>query len=272
MVKDASTLINDSPWAALAATPAWQPPLDAVAAANAGTGPVTVAHIPPQFAQQHQHPSRTGLYTPTSSAGTPTHAKPRQSLSLATRGSVPPPNPLDPQSATSVHSMSNGIIGSGYQTPLPATPMSAALGPAAIATVPAPQHMPAAMAGGLSQPSLAAPAVPPHNGLFTPTLPYTPSPGLGVSIPPLGLNSSANNLISPTMQNTISAASMNPAQLVSPSLPPHVAQTHQYPPPTYGGHYSNTSSGNTSSTERTPTQQSHGFGVMERTRSVSQRR
>lgn len=62
-------------------------------------------------------------------------------LTLQTGTFVQPPDPLDPLSAVSNHSQSG--TSSGYVTPLPATPLSAALGPAALATVPSvPNGMP----------------------------------------------------------------------------------------------------------------------------------
>lgn len=174
-VKDVSKTINDSPWGHLAATPSHKPPAGVLSAQSKSTtsiaGMATANNTLTQSSLlQHQR----------NQAPTAPHRQPQ--LSLSTRG-APPPNPLDPLSAASTHSASGlginssgyatpsvtgpntsfngGIlpfasvppppmpIGSGYVTPLPATPMSAALGPAAGVTVALPVSLQlAALAGG----------------------------------------------------------------------------------------------------------------------------
>lgn len=93
--------------------------------------------------QQPQPPPQIIPPIPISKTTTPQHST-HPSLHLQTQN-VPPSTSSDPTSAVSVSSVngipasanSNGTVGSGPVTPLLATPMSAALGHAALTTVPA---------------------------------------------------------------------------------------------------------------------------------------
>lgn len=132
-VKDVSRMITDSIWGHLAVPPGSQPQPAPVPA--------------PQSTQPTYPHSLAQMLQPTGPRAPPTtHIAQQQqqppALSLQTRGMAAYGGglALEPLSAVSTHSLSGGggggVSGSGYVTPLPATPLSAALGPAALATVP----------------------------------------------------------------------------------------------------------------------------------------
>lgn len=290
LVKDVSQTINESPWSALVATPGQQPPLATAAAIASGAAhPAFNAHTP--YGHQSHHPSRTGMYTPTSNSGTPTHTRPHPALSLSTRNPLPPPNPLDPLSATSTHSsIANGMMSSGYQTPLPPTPMSAALGPAALATMPM-SHPGSALTIGVPTSAQLANLPPQANGLFTPIMAVSPSPMSIGGVQPMNVN----NLASPDLVTSMSTPTIIPGSILSP---PTVITAYAPPPPLHtissnehagaqgiNGYAPYFSKASVTATvmERAQTQQGHQAqgpppsyggpnGIMQRTRSVSQRR
>lgn len=288
VVKDVSQTINESPWSALVATPGQQPPLATAAAIASGAAlPALNGQTP--YSHQNHHPSRTGMYTPTSQSGTPTHSRPHPALSLSTRGPLPPPNPLDPLSATSTHSsIASGMMSSGYQTPLPPTPLSAALGPAALATMPM-SHPGSTLTIAVPTAAQVANLPPQSNGLFTPT-PMTMN-----GMPHMNLN----NLASPNVVTAMSTPTIIPGSILSPptvitAKPLPTVQQHAVSPNDHGpvpplpmngyaNYFSKPASG-AMPMERAHTQQGHQAhappppsyggpnGIMQRTRSVSQRR
>lgn len=290
VVKNASQTMNESPWSALVAAPGQAPPLATAAAIAAGAA----LHAQTPYGNQNYQQARTGLYTPTSVAGTPTHTKPHPGLSLSTKGPLPPPNPLDPLSATSTHSSITGLMSSGYQTPLPPTPMSAALGPAAVATMPM-THPGASLTVSVPTPAQMA-NMPPQNGLFTPTMAVSPNP--------LGINGASlvnpNNLASPNFVTSLSTPTVIPGSILSPppiiaapqpqpvSLQNGVLQDHGMQQMTngYPGYFPKTGGAGPGARIRTQAQPGHVVytppppppnyggqnGIMQRTRSVSQRR
>lgn len=126
-VKEVSRNINESPWRTLA-VPSGQQPIIPL--------PTPQTSFSSSNGHSRNMPSRHHGYSHGHMTESP--------LSLQTWGTMPPIPTSDPQSAVS-NASSGGVV-SGHVTPLPATPMSAALGHAALATVPGhpvPLHVPA---------------------------------------------------------------------------------------------------------------------------------
>lgn len=126
IVKDVSRAIIKSPWAPLAVQPGQKP----ISPPTQNRDRAINGHVDNKLSHQFRNaPQHTG----------------QPSLTLQIRSPAPLASPLDPTSAVST--VSSGGLASGMVTPLPATPMSAALGPAALATVPAIAELPLAVNG-----------------------------------------------------------------------------------------------------------------------------
>ncbi|KAB8611410.1 hypothetical protein FH972_025915 [Carpinus fangiana] len=144
-IKAAGSAISASCWRQYTSAPSRKPSAVAVADPTFPTGLVSPPPTAP-LKQQYPIPMNTAMVPAPSlnlapgpalvNTGSPTSSntvKSPPTLGLNTKGYVSPPNPNDPQSAVS--SVNSGMT-SGSVTPLPATPLTASLGPAAAATVP----------------------------------------------------------------------------------------------------------------------------------------